>query len=309
VSPEGGELGRFHVHGIVLAGQSGYFKSLLQNWMGKDARLFSITITGARARVCVCACVQGHSRLRARHACLPHAHTHSFVGSLMHSPTHTCRTRTHATHATHAHMPHTHNHTHTHPLPPEDELPAATAMLQCAYSNAMPPDADAQQLLATMVLADRCAGGGGGARACMHARRGACVRAGRRPAARAGGGAGAGACTHTPPHARPRQRARHTQRPPRRATTGTSCARVWRRARRACWSWTMRPSPGPLRWPCCTCPRAWQRGRPLRRSQRCVCVCVSAWVCVARCVVRVQARVCVCVLGGGEGLSPAPCPC
>jgi hypothetical protein len=83
VTPERAELARFHVHGIVLAGQSGYFKSLLQNWMGAEARVFSITIT-------------------------------------------------------------------------EDELPAARNMLQCAYSNSMPPEADAQQLLATMILADRC---------------------------------------------------------------------------------------------------------------------------------------------------------
>lgn len=84
VTPERAELARFHVHGIVLAGQSGYFKSLLQNWMGAEARVFSITIT-------------------------------------------------------------------------EDELPAARHMLQCAYSNSMPPEADAQQLLATMILADRYA--------------------------------------------------------------------------------------------------------------------------------------------------------
>eukprot|EP00879_Flechtneria_rotunda_P004833 GHRR01005106.1.p1 GENE.GHRR01005106.1~~GHRR01005106.1.p1 ORF type:complete len:441 (+),score=138.90 GHRR01005106.1:334-1656(+) len=76
------ELARFHVHGIVLAGQSGYFKSLLQNWMGQDARIFSVTIA-------------------------------------------------------------------------EDELPAARQMLQCAYSNSMPDDATAEQLLATMILADR----------------------------------------------------------------------------------------------------------------------------------------------------------
>lgn len=82
VTPEKVELARFNVHGIVLAGQSGYFKSLLQNWMGAEARVFSITIT-------------------------------------------------------------------------DDELPAAKHMLQCAYSNSMPPDADAQQLLATMILADR----------------------------------------------------------------------------------------------------------------------------------------------------------
>lgn len=82
VSPDKVELARFHVHGIVLAGQSGYFKSLLQNWMGAEARVFNITIT-------------------------------------------------------------------------EDELPAARQMLQCAYSNSMPPEADAQQLLATMILADR----------------------------------------------------------------------------------------------------------------------------------------------------------
>lgn len=82
VTPEGTTLAEFHVHGIVLAGQSGYFKSLLQNWMGQDARLFNITIS-------------------------------------------------------------------------EDELPAAKHMLQCAYSNSMPKDASAQQLLATMVLADR----------------------------------------------------------------------------------------------------------------------------------------------------------
>lgn len=85
VTPEKVELARFNVHGIVLAGQSGYFKSLLQNWMGAEARVFSITIT-------------------------------------------------------------------------DDELPAAKHMLQCAYSNSMPPDADAQQLLATMILADRCGG-------------------------------------------------------------------------------------------------------------------------------------------------------
>eukprot|EP00878_Enallax_costatus_P009087 GHUV01009500.1.p1 GENE.GHUV01009500.1~~GHUV01009500.1.p1 ORF type:complete len:117 (+),score=43.44 GHUV01009500.1:406-756(+) len=84
VTPEAVSLAEFHVHGIVLAGQSGYFKSLLQNWMGQDARVFSITIS-------------------------------------------------------------------------EDELPAAKAMLQCAYSNSMPKDASAQQLLATMVLADRWA--------------------------------------------------------------------------------------------------------------------------------------------------------
>lgn len=82
VSPDKAELARFHVHGIVLAGQSGYFKSLLQNWMGAETRVFNITIT-------------------------------------------------------------------------EDELPAARHMLQCAYSNSMPPDADAQQLLQTMILADR----------------------------------------------------------------------------------------------------------------------------------------------------------
>lgn len=82
ITPEGVALAQFHVHGIVLAGQSGYFKSLLQNWMGRDARVFSITIS-------------------------------------------------------------------------EDELPAAKHMLQCAYSNSMPKDATAQQLLATMVLADR----------------------------------------------------------------------------------------------------------------------------------------------------------
>lgn len=82
VTPDKVELARFNVHGIVLAGQSGYFKSLLQNWMGAEARVFSITIT-------------------------------------------------------------------------EDELPAAKHMLQCAYSNSMPPEADAQQLLATMILADR----------------------------------------------------------------------------------------------------------------------------------------------------------
>lgn len=82
VNPDKVELARFHVHGIVLAGQSGYFKSLLQNWMGAEARVFSITIT-------------------------------------------------------------------------EDELPAAKHMLQCAYSNSMPPNADAQDLLQAMILADR----------------------------------------------------------------------------------------------------------------------------------------------------------
>lgn len=83
VTPEDATLAQFHVHGIVLAGQSGYFKSLLQNWMGQDARVFNITIS-------------------------------------------------------------------------EDELTAAKHMLQCAYSNCMPKDAKAEQLLATMVLADRC---------------------------------------------------------------------------------------------------------------------------------------------------------
>lgn len=82
VSPGGAEFARFHVHGIVLAGQSGYFKSLLQNWMGQDVRMFDITVS-------------------------------------------------------------------------EDELPAAKQMLVCAYANSVPKDADADQILATLVLADR----------------------------------------------------------------------------------------------------------------------------------------------------------
>lgn len=47
VTPEQAQLGRYHVHGIVLAGQSAYFKSLLQNWMGSsgDGRLVTITVT------------------------------------------------------------------------------------------------------------------------------------------------------------------------------------------------------------------------------------------------------------------------
>jgi hypothetical protein len=84
-SPEGTEFARFHVHGIVLAGQSGYFKSLLQNWMASGSHTLSLTVS-------------------------------------------------------------------------EEELPAAKAMLVAAYANSVPKDADPDQLLATMVLADRCAG-------------------------------------------------------------------------------------------------------------------------------------------------------
>jgi hypothetical protein len=71
------------VHGIVLAGQSGYFKSLLQNWMASGSHTLSLTVS-------------------------------------------------------------------------EEELPAAKAMLVAAYANSVPKDADPDQLLATMVLADRC---------------------------------------------------------------------------------------------------------------------------------------------------------
>ncbi|KAF6264423.1 hypothetical protein COO60DRAFT_123779 [Scenedesmus sp. NREL 46B-D3] len=81
-SPEGKEFARFHVHGIVLAGQSGYFKSLLQNWMASGSQALSLTVS-------------------------------------------------------------------------EEELPAAKAMLVAAYANSVPKDADPDQLLATMVLADR----------------------------------------------------------------------------------------------------------------------------------------------------------
>jgi len=70
----------------VLAGQSAYFKSLLQNWMGKDARVVQITIT-------------------------------------------------------------------------EEEFSAARQMLQCAYSNSIPDSTTAEQLLATMILADRWVSG------------------------------------------------------------------------------------------------------------------------------------------------------
>jgi hypothetical protein len=67
----------------VLAGQSGYFKSLLQNWMASGSQTLSLTVS-------------------------------------------------------------------------EEELPAAKAMLVAAYANSVPKDADPDQLLATMVLADRC---------------------------------------------------------------------------------------------------------------------------------------------------------
>ncbi|KAI8475221.1 MAG: hypothetical protein J3K34DRAFT_71618 [Monoraphidium minutum] len=48
VTAEGGaELARYPVHGAVLAGQSPYFKALLQNWTCKSARLISIKVAGA----------------------------------------------------------------------------------------------------------------------------------------------------------------------------------------------------------------------------------------------------------------------
>lgn len=35
MTAEGAELGLYHVHGVVLAGQSPYFKARLQNWTGQ----------------------------------------------------------------------------------------------------------------------------------------------------------------------------------------------------------------------------------------------------------------------------------
>jgi hypothetical protein len=37
------ELCRLHVHGVVLAGQSPYFKSLLTNWVG-DSKVLTLTV-------------------------------------------------------------------------------------------------------------------------------------------------------------------------------------------------------------------------------------------------------------------------
>ncbi|GBF88316.1 hypothetical protein Rsub_01028 [Raphidocelis subcapitata] len=46
----GGAPRRFPVHGAVLAGQSPYFKALLQNWTCADARLISLRLGGAAER-------------------------------------------------------------------------------------------------------------------------------------------------------------------------------------------------------------------------------------------------------------------
>jgi len=44
VNPEGIELSRFNVHGVVLAGQSPYFKARLQNWTEHNQELLSLTV-------------------------------------------------------------------------------------------------------------------------------------------------------------------------------------------------------------------------------------------------------------------------
>lgn len=44
-TPEQQELACLNIHGVVLAGQSPYFKSLLSNWMGANERAVSLTIT------------------------------------------------------------------------------------------------------------------------------------------------------------------------------------------------------------------------------------------------------------------------
>ena len=84
VAADGGrELARFPVHGAVLAGQSPYFKALLQNWTGSSQREIALKVQSAAERA------------------------------------------------------------------------AAEAMLRCAYSGAAPAGAAPEELLATMVLADR----------------------------------------------------------------------------------------------------------------------------------------------------------
>lgn len=45
VTPDGVNLATYFVHGVVLAGQSPYFKALLQNWVPKDRRSLDIQVS------------------------------------------------------------------------------------------------------------------------------------------------------------------------------------------------------------------------------------------------------------------------
>lgn len=117
----GDELARYHVHGIVLAGQSGYFKSLLQNWIGQ--------VSGDAIVKC-CAAL--------RH--LMNARSHAFFSRLYTINQHSCCSQD----------ARVFDITVT-----EEELPAAQQMLRAAYANAVPNDAEPGELLSTMILADR----------------------------------------------------------------------------------------------------------------------------------------------------------